>query len=169
MQQLLFPEIQGNCNIQKLLFTKKNICLELSPWDRNKTFSDPLTVLCLVAQLCPTLCDPKDCSPPGSTVHGDSPGKNTWVGCHALLQGIFPTQESNPGLPHCRQTLYHLSHQGSLIPLLKGSKTARSLGWWLVYRTEQEGAVLLERPLELAQGYGARVTMAGSVNSTELR
>ena len=33
--------------------------------------------------------------------------------CHFLLQGIFPTQESNPGLPHCRQTLYHLSHQGS--------------------------------------------------------
>ena len=34
----------------------------------------------------------------------DSPGKNTGVGCHFLLQGIFPTQESNPGLPHCRQT-----------------------------------------------------------------
>ena len=42
----------------------------------------------------------------------DSPGKSTGVGCHFLLQGIFPTQESNPGLPHCRQTLYHLSHQG---------------------------------------------------------
>ena len=53
------------------------------------------------------------CSLPGSSVHGDSPGKNTGVGCHALLQGIFPTQGSNPGLPHCRQVLYHLSHQGS--------------------------------------------------------
>ena len=41
--------------------------------------------ICLVIQLCPILCDPKDCSPPGSSVHGDSPGKNTWVGCHALL------------------------------------------------------------------------------------
>ena len=41
-------------------------------------------------------------------------GKSTGVGCHFLLQGIFPTQGSNPGLPHCRQTLYHLSHQGSL-------------------------------------------------------
>ena len=40
-------------------------------------------------------------------------GKSTGVGCHFLLQGIFPTQGSNPGLPHCRQTLYHLSHQGS--------------------------------------------------------
>ena len=40
-------------------------------------------------------------------------GKSTEVGCHFLLQGIFPTQGSNPGLPHCRQTLYHLSHQGN--------------------------------------------------------
>ena len=39
-------------------------------------------------------------------------GRNTGVGCHALLQGIFPTQGSNPGLPHCRWILYHLSHQG---------------------------------------------------------
>ena len=54
-----------------------------------------------------------DCSPPDSSVHGDSPGKNTEVGCHALLQGIFPTQGSNPGLPHCRWILYCLSHQGS--------------------------------------------------------
>ena len=44
-----------------------------------------------------------DCSPPGSSVHGDSASKNTGVGCHALFQGIFPTQGSNPGLPHCRQ------------------------------------------------------------------
>ena len=49
---------------------------------------------------------PHDCSPPGSSGHGDSPGKNTGVGCHALLQGIFPTQGSNPGLPHCRRILY---------------------------------------------------------------
>ena len=53
-------------------------------------------------KLCPSLCDPMDCSPPGSSVHGDSPSKNTGVGCHALLQGIFPTQGSNPGVPHCR-------------------------------------------------------------------
>ena len=49
--------------------------------------------VCLVTQMCPTLCDPMDCSPPGFSVHGDSPGKNTGVGCHALLQGIFPTQD----------------------------------------------------------------------------
>ena len=45
-------------------------------------------------QSCPTLCDPMDCSPRGSSVHGDSPGKNTGVGSHFLLHGIFPTQLS---------------------------------------------------------------------------
>ena len=54
-----------------------------------------------------------DCSPPGSS-SWDSLSKNTGVGCHFLLQEIFPTQGSNSGLPHCRQTLYHLSHQGTL-------------------------------------------------------
>ena len=49
-------------------------------------------VLCLIAQSSLTLYDPMDYSPPGSSVHGDSPGKNTVVGCYALLQGIFPTQ-----------------------------------------------------------------------------
>ena len=57
-------------------------------------------------------------TPSGSSVHGDSAGKNTGVGCHALLQGIFPTQGLNPGLPHCRQILYHLSHQKSPQELL---------------------------------------------------
>ena len=70
-------------------------------------------VSCLVAQLCLTLCDLVHYSPPGSSVHWDFPGKNTGMGCHALLQRIFPTQGSNPGLPHCRQILYPLSHQGS--------------------------------------------------------
>ena len=55
-------------------------------------------------QLCPILYDPMDCR--------DSPGKNTRVGCHALLQGISLTQASNLGLLHCRQILYCLSHQG---------------------------------------------------------
>ena len=54
-----------------------------------------------------------DYSPPGSSVHGDSPGKNTGKDCHELLQGIFPAQRSNLGLPHCRWIFYCLSHQGS--------------------------------------------------------
>jgi len=54
--------------------------------------------VCLAAQSCPTLCDPMGYSPPDSSLHGDSPGKNTGVGCHALLHGIFPTQGLNPHL-----------------------------------------------------------------------
>ena len=72
----------------------------------------PCTVLFLVTQLCPTLCNPMDYSPPGSSIHGDSPGKNTEAGCHALPQGIFPTQGLTPGLPHCRWIPDHLSHWG---------------------------------------------------------
>ena len=53
---------------------------------------------CVGPQSCPALSDPMDCGPPDSSVHGDSPGKNTGVGCHALLQGIFPTQGSNSRL-----------------------------------------------------------------------
>ena len=62
---------------------------------------------------CLTLFDLINCSPPGSSVHGDSPGKNTGVDSHALLQGILPTQGSNLcflQLLHSRQTL-PLSHQ----------------------------------------------------------
>ena len=72
------------------------------------------SVVCLVTQLCPTLCNSIDCSLSGFSVHGDSPGKNAEVDCHFLLQGIFPTQRLNPGLPHCRRILYCLSHQESL-------------------------------------------------------
>ena len=54
-----------------------------------------------------------DCSPPGSSACGDSLGKNTGVGCQALLQKEIPTQGLNLGLLHCRRILYHLSHQGS--------------------------------------------------------
>ena len=70
-------------------------------------------MLCLVAQSCQTPCNPMDCSPAGTTIHWDSSGKNTRVGSHGLLQGIFPTQGSNQGLQHCRRILHRLSHQGS--------------------------------------------------------
>ena len=79
-----------------------------------KLFTESLVCVCaLVTQSCPTLCDPVDCSPPGSSVHGDSPGKTTGICCPALIQGIFLTWRSNPGFLHCRQILYYLSHQGS--------------------------------------------------------
>ena len=60
-----------------------------------------------VAQSCATLCNPMDCSP------WNSPGQNTGVGSLSRLQAIFPTQGSNPSLPHCRQSLYQLRHKGS--------------------------------------------------------
>ena len=63
-----------------------------------------------VAQSCLTLCDPKDCRLLPSW---NTPGKNTRVGSYFLLQGIFPTQESNMGFLHCRKILYHLTHQWS--------------------------------------------------------
>ena len=62
-----------------------------------------------VSQSCPTLCNLMDCS----LCSWNSPDENTGVGCHALFQGLFLTQGLNPGLLHCRQILYHLSHQGS--------------------------------------------------------
>ena len=76
--------------------------------------------MCLVSQSCPTLCDLMDCTLPDSSVYGDSLGKNTGVGSHALLQGIFPTQRSNPSLLcllHWQVYSLPLSHLGSpMIP-----------------------------------------------------
>ena len=59
-----------------------------------------------------------DCSPSGSSVHGFLQATILeWVACHSFLQGIFPTQGSNPGLLHCRWILYHLSHPGFERPM----------------------------------------------------
>ena len=66
------------------------------------------TVLCLVTQSCPTLFNPVDCSPPGSSVHGDSPGKNTGVGFHALLQGFNPWGGKIPWKKAWQHTLVFL-------------------------------------------------------------
>ena len=77
-------------------------------------------VMCLVTQLGMTLCDSMDYSPPGSSVHGDSPGKNTRVGCHALLQGIFPTPGSNP----CLLSILHW--QVGSLPLAPSGKPPTS-------------------------------------------
>ena len=60
-------------------------------------------VVVKVAQSCPTL------RPHGLYSPWNSPGQNTGVGSLSLLRGIFPSQGSNPGLPHCRQILYQLS------------------------------------------------------------
>ena len=95
-------------------------------WNDTSCSQEACVYVCLVAQLYPTLCDSMDCSPPGSSVHGDSPGNSTGVGCHALLQDIFPNEGSNPALPHCRQILYWLSHNSE-----RRKKTFHN---WPVYR-----------------------------------
>ena len=65
-----------------------------------------------VTQSCLTLCDPMNCSLPGSSHPWDFPGNSTGVGCHFLFQGIFLTQGLNRGLPHCSHILYQLNYQG---------------------------------------------------------
>ena len=86
------------------------VCVKLPWWDlslcHSVTVCSILGIHCvvkeLVTRLCPTLCNPMDCSPPGSSVYGkNSLGKNTGVGSHPLLQGIFPTQGSSLGILHC--------------------------------------------------------------------
>ena len=97
------------------------------------TLSMQLCCVLCYAWSCPTLCDPMNSSPPYSSVPGDSPGWNTGVGCHALLQGIFQSQGSNAGLPHCRQFLYHLCYlggprilEGVAYPFSRGTSQLRS-------------------------------------------
>ena len=70
----------------------------------------------------------------------NSPGQSIGVGSHSLLQGIFPTQGLNPGLPHCRQILYQLSHQWSpripewvAYPFFSGSSRSRNQTWGLLH------------------------------------
>ena len=71
------------------------------------TTEPPEKVKVKVAQSCRTL------RPHGLYSPWNSPDQNTGVGSLSLLQGIFPTQGSNPGVPHCRRILYQLSHKGS--------------------------------------------------------
>ena len=100
-----------------------------NPWTSGNSLVT-LLCICLVARLCPTLCNPMDCSPPGSSVHGESPGKNIGVGCPALLQGIFPTQGSNRGLPNCRRIHYHQESprilEWAAYPFSKGTSRPRN-------------------------------------------
>ena len=84
------------------LYGGRNIFLLKSYWSA--------CVMCLGAQSSLNLCDPVDCNPPGSSVHGILQTRTLeWV-AFPFLQGISPTQGSNPGLSLCRQILYHLSH-----------------------------------------------------------
>ena len=73
-------------------------------------------------QSCPTLCHSHGLYNPWNSL-----GKNTGMGSLPLLQGIFPTQGSNQGLPHCRQILYQLSHKGSPLFLTRGALSCQGV------------------------------------------
>ena len=114
-----------------------------------------LIVKVFIAQLSPTLCNPM-----GSLCPWNSPGKNTGVDSHSLFQGIFLTQGSNSGLQHCRQILYCLSHQRSLISLIcrifKKKMIQRS------YLKNRKRLRDLENELMVARGKGQLGTLGWS-------
>ena len=108
---LIFLSGKGDKNSPKYL-------MELS-CRLNKMWRAENSICVLVAQLCLTLCDRTDCSLPRLLCPWKSPGKNTGMGCHTLLQRIFLTQGSNLGLLHCRQILYHLSQLSKLQEIME--------------------------------------------------
>ena len=103
--------VNHHCKLATL--PPKDIGISVKWWGMEKKKESAVTKrkMCLVAQSCLTLCDPMGCNPPCSSVHGDSPGNKTGVGCHALLQGIFPPQRSIPRLSHCRKILYWVTRE----------------------------------------------------------
>ena len=98
--------------LQQEMATHSSILAWEIPWTEEPCGQQSACVL----QSCPTLCDPVDCSLPGSSVHGESPGKSTRVSNHALPHGIFPTQGSNLCL------LYLLYWQVGSLPLAPPGK-----------------------------------------------
>ena len=96
---------------QKRMETWREILFTRLEKELKESYKD--AVLCLAAQSCPTLCDPMDYSPPGSSVHGILQARILeWVAI-SYSRGSSQTQRLNQVLPHCRQILYQLSHQGS--------------------------------------------------------
>ena len=100
-------------------------------------------------QSCPTLCNPVDCSTSGSSVHGIFPAKNTGVGCHALFQGIFPTQGLNQHLLHVlhwRWILYPLSYWENPVTELPGKPWL--LNSWLYFSSTSHKGFYYKARLE---------------------
>ena len=101
-------QVLSDCSI---MFLQQHLCVIFS--GNTVLLQGMVKVKVLVAQSCLILCNSMDCSPPGSSVHGILQARILeWVAV-SFSRGSSPTQGSNPGLPHCRQILYHLSHQVS--------------------------------------------------------
>ena len=123
-------------NLHWFIFTSKSFFELLWP---SSVFLERARV---VAQSCPTLCNPWPVAM-RLLCPWDFSGKNSGVGCHALLRGMFPTQGSKPGLPHCRQILYH----PNLSP--KFSKELQRRSW---ARTQRLVVLNVGGSLRLAEG-----------------
>ena len=106
---------------------------------------------CLVPKSCPTFLEPVSYSPPGSSVHGDSPGKNTGVGCHALLQGSNLSALQVDSLPSQPQRKPENAGVSSL-PFLQGIFPTQESNWgllrcrWIFYQLNYQG-------ISLSKGY----------------
>ena len=99
---------------------------KITHWQPLIQTQSPIHKDVLVAESCPTLCDPMVSQPPSFLCPWNSPSKNTRVGSHSLLQRIFLTQGWNPGLLRCRQILYHLSHHSLEETLMLGMIEGKS-------------------------------------------
>ena len=151
-KELHYMDLQTDCvqvkfgsflSMKSSYVFNRKVVHEKSSWSHQKSREVK------VALLSPTLCDPMDCSP------WNSPGQNTGMGSLSLLQGIFPTQGSNPGLPHCRRILYQLSHQESPWKPRVTSKAAVWLktflaGIWATYLSPSP-SITASRPAGLCQ------------------
>ena len=126
-EQIQLFQPQGSLNTVPWL----GLALDGSEADFTVLSREPLNGVCSVTQPCPTLCDPKDCSPPGSSVHGILQART--LECVAMPLSIFPTQGLNPDPPALQVDSYQLSHQGSpwilewvAYPLSRGSSHPRN-------------------------------------------
>ena len=105
----------------------------------------------LVTKSCPTLLTPWTIYPASLLCLWDSPGKNTGEDCHFLLQGIFPTQESNPCLLHCRWIPYHLSHHRYLKPSyhrISFTKWVDSAHWSIFIQWDTKTQVMAQQSFQ---------------------
>ena len=108
MSILNYESVSQQMNAEKML------CIYISGhYILTKYIFDFVFAVCLVVKSCSTLLRPNRLQSPISSVHGISPGKNTRVGCHFLLQGIVPTQKLNPHLLHWQADSSAVSHLGS--------------------------------------------------------
>ena len=114
-------------------------------------------VLCFVAQSCPTLCDPMDYGPPSLSVQGDSPGKNTGVGCHALLQGDLPNPGIKPRSPALQADSFPSEPPGKpmntrvgSLSLLQGIFQTQGSNWgllhcrWILYQLSYQVSLKMD-------------------------